>query len=254
MQDDDIDITEFWIADPATHLGLANAEIDTSRHIYDSADEKQNLIDLAIDKCTGGVYNAYVGRKHSSIPISVIGPCEDYLKSSLKRSVAPDVQTDYEDDDTEEYDEAANVDEDEVKSVIDKENDDPSPFNSSSLVLLYDDGSSKFLLAGDASRASLTEIIDRMPELQGHVDFFKIPHHGSKHNLTTVIIDNLKPKQSYITAVGNKKHPNQSVAYWLSKYGNVYSTHKTHSYIHHRKSGQNKRQGEVDITPYKKKQ
>ena len=32
---------------------------------------------------------------------------------------------------------------------------------------------------------------------------------------------------SIICACGNEKHPNSSLVYYLSKYGNVYSTHKT---------------------------
>ena len=254
LQDSGVIIHEFWLADPATYLGLKEREMKDARRIFDSADGKYNMIKLALNKCDKGkVLNAKAGLTHKTIPISVIGPCEDYMKSVLQQTIATDVKTKYEDEDTEEYDEAAKVDEDEVKSVIDKENDDPSPFNCSSLVLLYDDGTDKFLLAGDASRASLKEILTRMPELKGHVAYFKVPHHGSKHNLTTVIIDDLKPKQSYISAAGNKKHPNQSIAYWLSNYGNVYSTHLTHSYIHHRKDDEIARVGEVDIDPYRKK-
>lgn len=254
LQDPGVTIHEFWLADPALYLGLTGVDIVNARKIFDSADGKQNLIDLVINKCDEDkALNVTVGTKHEVIPIAVIGPCVEYMKSVLQQAISTDVTTKYEDEDTEEYDEAAKVDDDEVKSVIDKENDDPSPFNCSSLVLLYDDGIDKFLLAGDASRASLTEILTRMPEMKGHIAYFKVPHHGSKHNLTTVIIDDLKPKQSFISAAGNKKHPNQSIAYCLSNYGDVYSTHLTHSYIHHRKNGGIVRPGEVDIDPYRKK-
>ena len=42
----------------------------------------------------------------------------------------------YDDSSKEAYDEAFKIDDDEIKSVIDKE-EDPSPYNASSLILLY---------------------------------------------------------------------------------------------------------------------
>lgn len=57
-----------------------------------------------------------------------------------------------------------------------------------------------------------------------NVDFLKVPHHGSRRNLNTSIIEDLSPKSSCISAAGNKKHPSGRLVYWLAKYGNVYST------------------------------
>ena len=141
-----------------------------------------------------------------------------------------------------------------AKSVIDTTHDDPSPYNMSSLVVLYQPGlTERCLLAGDASRASLTQMLKDYPELKRGVAKFKVPHHGSRHNLTTEIIDALKPKKSYISAAGTKKHPNNSVVYWLSKYGNVYSTHACSSYIHSH-VGMDGRSGDTALEPLKKKQ
>ena len=37
----------------------------------------------------------------------------------------------------------------------------------------------------------------------------------------------LEPESAVISAKGSRKHPNSGIVYWLSKYCNVYSTHKS---------------------------
>jgi beta-lactamase superfamily II metal-dependent hydrolase len=76
----------------------------------------------------------------------------------------------------------------------------------------------------------------------------KVPHHGSKHNLTTDIIDKLSPKMSIISAKGSRKHPNSGIVYWLSRHGNVYSTHKSGDLLYP------KRPEQPSATPLKPKQ
>lgn len=63
------------------------------------------------------------------------------------------------------------------------------------------------------------------PEIIGST--LKVPHHGSKHNLTTEVIKKLKPSQSVISCRGSKKHPNPAIVHYLSKYGKVFSTSKS---------------------------
>lgn len=150
------------------------------------------------------------------------------------------------------YDDKYEIDDEECKSVMDKE-EDPSPYNASSLIILYEPGDGKRLLfAGDANTTSLQMMIDKYKWMR-KVDLLKVPHHGSKNNLNTKIIDALAPKKSYISAIGNLKHPNSSVVYWLSKYGDVYSTHKVHNYLHWATLEIENRKGSVTIYPLKKK-
>lgn len=83
-----------------------------------------------------------------------------------------------------------------------------------------------FLLAGDACSATLKDAVEDYPQnIPGST--LKVPHHGSKHNLTTEVINMLKPSSAVISAKGSKKHPNRAVVHFLSKHCNVYSTSKS---------------------------
>ncbi len=93
------------------------------------------------------------------------------------------------------------------------------------MILLFHPQGRNFLLAGDACAASIHQAIDDFPELVGST--LKVPHHGSKHNLTTEVIELLKPSQSVISCKGTRKHPNRAVVHFLSKYGDVFSTSKS---------------------------
>lgn len=261
LNDIDVEIEEFWLTDPSRYItdnDVKNGEDDDLkrkiRAIWENPNNPdENLIELIITYCDRA-YNVIAGDYHHIIPISIVAPNVNYYTEVAKQMIADYGVKTYEESDTEKYDEAATVDDDEAKSDIDKETDDESPYNSSSLVVLYQpDENTRVLVAGDANRASLTQMLEDYPELKKGVKKFKVPHHGSKHNLTTALIDDLKPERSYISAAGNKKHPNSSVVYWLSKYGDVYSTHISNGYIHSH-VGLPSRDGEKTINPLKAKQ
>lgn len=81
-------------------------------------------------------------------------------------------------------------------------------------------------MAGDACAKSLHDVVYNLgDEVKNCI--LKVPHHGSKHNLTTDVIDLLAPTSATISCKGSKKHPNSGVVYWLSKYCDVYSTAKS---------------------------
>ncbi|MDL2328186.1 competence protein ComEC [Desulfosarcina sp. OttesenSCG-928-A07] len=51
-----------------------------------------------------------------------------------------------------------------------------------------------FMLTGDAGREGLTEALDYLETLYGgvpQIDFFEVPHHGSRRNLSTELLDRL---------------------------------------------------------------
>jgi beta-lactamase superfamily II metal-dependent hydrolase len=135
------------------------------------------------------------------------------------------------DPDFEPYDEAILLDEKSARSVIDLD-DDPSCSNRSSMVLLFAPSDGRhFLFPGDAACISLSPVLREYGSiLKGCT--LKVPHHGSKHNLSTSIIDCLMPASAVISAQGSKKHPNSGIVYWLSRYCNVYSTHKSNALIY----------------------
>lgn len=65
------------------------------------------------------------------------------------------------------------------------------------------------------------------------IDWLKVPHHGSKHNIDNAIISHLKPKTSYISTEKIKKYANQCTINALKKVGDVYSTHKERRSLWH---------------------
>ena len=118
-----------------------------------------------------------------------------------------------------------------AKSSIDNEPDDCSPTNAGSIILLFEPiAGRRFLLFGDANRAAIADAVSNSANLTGCT--IKVPHHGSKHNLTSALIDELAPNCAIISAKGTQKHPSRGIVHCLSKHCNVYSTHKSGNLIH----------------------
>lgn len=261
LQDDDVTIGTFWLTDPALYLDASDIQRYRNeesakkavRNIWQkSTDINLNLIDLASDKGIT-VKSVSDGFRHHILPISIVGPSDEYYGEVVKAMVADYGIKTYEDSSKEAYDDAFKIDENDIKSVIDSE-EDLSPYNASSLIVLYqpEDGK-KLLFAGDANTTSLQMMLDKYKRLR-NVDILKVPHHGSSRNLNTSIIKALSPKKCYISAAGNKKHPSGRLVYWLAKYGDVYSTHICNSYIHYGSANMPKRKGAVTLAPLKKKE
>lgn len=258
LQDDDITIDTFWLTDPAQYLDVddirsyrnkKNATKAVRKIWQKSTDPNLNLIDLALNKCTT-VESVTDGAEHPILPISIVGPSDEYYAEVVKTMVADYGIKTYEDSSKEAYDDAFKIDENDIKSVIDSE-EDSSPYNASSLIILYEPENGKRLLfAGDANTTSLQMMLNKYKRLR-NVDFLKVPHHGSRRNLNTSIIEALSPKKCYISAAGNKKHPSGRLVYWLAKYGNVYSTHICNSYMHCQSGTIPNRNGSVNLMPLK---
>lgn len=260
LDDDEITINEFWLIDPAAHIGKddihryqneANA-IKAVRKLFNKpGDTSQNLISKIIEKDINGK-TVMFGEEHSVIPIKVLAPTEGHYKELVKEMVSDFGIKTYEEVDTSAYDESALPDKNDVKSVIDID-DDPSPYNASSLVLLFEpEEGKKFLFTGDANCASLNNMIENCNGELDNITILKVPHHGSKHNMTTEIIEKLKPEFSIISAKGTKKHPSSGIVYWLSKTGDVYSTHKSAGGLHYSRNVE--RKGNKSAIPLRKKE
>lgn len=182
------------------------------------------MIDIAEEK---GVFASVIeGGKYKDVPLTVVGPCGTYYHEAAL-GMMKDYKEIINDPDTTPYDEALSCNDNDANSVI-NENNETSATNQSSIILLFEpQGGQRFLLTGDCSSQSLN-ISSDIYDLSKCI--LKVPHHGSKHNLTTGLIDKLQPIKSAICASGTKKHPNAGIVYWLSKYGNGYSTHKGEFY------------------------
>lgn len=228
--DSNVEISQFWYIDPAKYLDETDVKYYTKREnvkrevrkIFDEPNASgRNLLDLLTNRAKISVESGYT---HEEIPIKVVAPSKKYYNEIVKNMVLNYVET-YEDSDTQDYDEKALPDYPE--SIIDYD-DDGSFFNAGSLVLLFKPNENeKILFTGDANCASLVDMLENYGDEVKNISILKVPHHGSKHNLTTEIINKFKPKVSIISAKGTKKHPNFGIVYNLGKHGDVYSTHKS---------------------------
>ena len=91
------------------------------------------------------------------------------------------------------------------------------------LVLAAKYKETKFLLTGDASIRAFNIMINNGNDLSA--DFLKVPHHGSKYNLNSNIVNIINPKYAIIChnnrKFGNSKdsHPNNEILSLLDKQG-----------------------------------
>ncbi len=90
-----------------------------------------------------------------------------------------------------------------------------SPANESSVIFQILHNDKIFLFTGDAGLKAFGEIRDSWSK----IFFLKVPHHGSRKNLSKEIIEKLKPQKSFISALNEDDHPHPDVAACLKKHG-----------------------------------
>lgn len=194
-----------------------NHPTDATRNLIDEVRRYSHLIEPSL------------GLDVVRMPLCVIGPRPKFFQEACFQMALNFAELEDETD-ADNYAEDELPTEEEAKSIMDEKKEE-SPTNMSSMILLFHPDGRNFLLAGDACSATLKDAVADYPQ---HVpgSTLKVPHHGSKHNLTTEVIDMLKPSSAVISAKGSKKHPNRAVVHFLSKYCNVYSTSKSGTLVY----------------------
>ena len=224
-------ITNFYIRRPDTVVGndsrrllYQTGELESNaKAVYNHpTDSNRNLIDEAIRY--SNLLEPSLGTDVPGIPLMMIGPTPQFFQNACYE-MALDFAELEDEEDYEVYAEDELPSEEEAQSVMDEVKEE-SPTNKSSMILLFHPAGHSFLLAGDSCSAALKDAVLEYPQSLPRC-ILKVPHHGSKHNLTTEVIDMLRPSSAVISARGSKKHPNSAVVHFLSKYCNVYSTHKS---------------------------
>ncbi|MBB3753769.1 beta-lactamase superfamily II metal-dependent hydrolase [Mycolicibacterium sp. BK634] len=100
---------------------------------------------------------------------------------------------------------------------------DTAPANGSSIAVLFRYGKRTCLLAADAHPDVLIGGVDELLGPAGvlHVDVFKLPHHGSKANVTNELLRRIQAR-TYVFSTdgsGNQRHPNDQAVARVLKYG-----------------------------------
>jgi hypothetical protein len=120
-----------------------------------------------------------------------------------------------------------------LSKYLDDASDDTSAHNQSSLIFLFEpENGKKYLFMGDAGKDAFNNIpLFLRNQIKG-VSWLKVPHHGSKHNMDSDMINWIKPNTAYISTDGS--YLNQCTVNALKKARcSVYSTHKENtSFLH----------------------
>ena len=92
---------------------------------------------------------------------------------------------------------------------------DKSPFNLSSIVCLVEHGNLKILLTGDGRSDDIFYGLENAGLLDAdgrlHVNILKMPHHGSKANMTDEFLQKITADHYVISADGKHSNPDQEV-------------------------------------------
>lgn len=121
--------------------------------------------------------------------------------------------------------------------------DTVSARNNSSVITVITDAGEDHLFTGDAGITALKAAADELERVRHHlpvVEFFQVPHHGSRRNLGPEILDRWFPTGgSEITAfvssgLADEKHPGKAVMTELRQRGfMIYTTEGGHLFHHH---------------------
>lgn len=106
--------------------------------------------------------------------------------------------------------------------------DDPSEANGASIAFIIEYKNRKILLSGDAHEDLLVKNLKNLGSSVSNpieLDVFKVPHHGSKYNISKELLNLMKCDHYLLATNGNYfKHPHKVAMARLIKYGTADST------------------------------
>lgn len=237
-----ITIGKMLVNDPGNHVSsdeVKRYRLQTSvekeaREVF-SLDDGRNLFDM-LDKTKVLYEEAFSDSNYSHLDnhIEIVAPTEAYYEQ-LVYSFRNNLQA-YDDGDFDSDDAILTSDNSKVYSpTLDKTPDDASAHNQSSIMVLFkpDDGK-KYLFMGDAGREAFANLNAIDKNSIANVTWLKVPHHGSKHNMSNEMINHIRPEIAYISAEKYGKYISQAIVSALKKAGSkVYSTHKNGNLWHY---------------------
>lgn len=242
----DLRFNSFWVNDPTKHELIPDdvKSVRTQKSldaklkcVYDyKEDDTKNLLDL-IDLVGVHREEAFAGQYLRNPQITIISPTKDYYESLLPKfrnrlkfywAIEGLEENAYSED-------KDSSDTNTLSKTLDDAKDDNSAHNQSSIVFLLETDEGKmFLFTGDAGRDAFNHVPQKLLNSFNGVDWMKVPHHGSKHNLDTSIIKHVNPKVAYISTEKQGKYLSRCTVFALKKNGTkVYSTSQNRCSIRH---------------------
>lgn len=232
-------IKKVWVHDPYEHVDVDDVKHirkeETLRERLNAAyafSDGTNLLEH-LDESNINRKEVFSGDTYNALDIIVLGPDEDYYESLI-----PEFRVDLDFKEEQPEDVYAGLEcfcqtEDQFYSkALEDAYDDKSKVNQSSIIFAFCPKDEVFLFTGDAGKEALSRVLDKYKELE-NINWLKVPHHGSKHNLNNDIIARLQPKVSYISTEKYKKYANKCTVNALKKVGRVYSTHTDRADLWH---------------------
>ncbi len=140
----------------------------------------------------------------------LLSPTEERLRRLLRKWPEPDRG----DDDSGSFDQLIGAFVDEVDRGVGEFGKDTSVANGSSIAFLFEYGGASILFGADAYASDLQTSIGALLAQRGdaklHVRLFKLPHHGSRQNITDDLLDLIEPDEILVCTDGSKfKHPDE---------------------------------------------
>jgi beta-lactamase superfamily II metal-dependent hydrolase len=229
-----IDFGEAWLHLPKNHTDLSALQFALS---YTSAAKVQKIIQKSLEtqsKLESAIKSRYKVLREPFAGetigfLTVCGPTKRFYEEQLAQFADLEKLAELEDSLSSYQDRIANEEFLEGKTYLPIDGiglgEAPTePENESSTILgtIYD--GAKILLTADAGVEALTQAKHSYD--LASLAWMQIPHHGSRRNINEDLIDHLRPRLAYVSAVGNNKHPRRKVVNAFKNVGtHVYSTH-----------------------------
>jgi beta-lactamase superfamily II metal-dependent hydrolase len=204
-----------------------------ARHVADSIEATAWLIEALRDKGIP-VTEPFADENNRVGPFEVLGPTKAFFEESVRS-----------------YDDVRGLDEmveagisvrrrttvgagaGEPDDILLQTPDSPEAHKQVSLILLLEFEGDKYLFPGDAGRAGFAACPD-LERARG-LHWFKVPNHGSKHNLSPELLDLLKPALAYVSCSGTSINPHPALISALQSRGaTIYSTARSGNVWHRR--------------------
>lgn len=238
-----VDIKKMWIIDPQNHISQEDVDNNIkdatlykrARSVYDL--DNKNLLDMLDEMENIEVVEPFsnvedFANEHVAFDglIEVIGPSIEYYEKKVV-----DFRNDLEksptyDDEVESPDSRATTDSSQeiFSQALEDANDDSSSHNQTSVIFLFKPQTGKkYLFMGDAGREAMANLKYKEDfEQIKNIHWLKVPHHGSKHNLSNELINTFNAHVAYISTEKKGHYLNMATVNALKAKGtDVYSTH-----------------------------
>lgn len=241
-----IDINELWVNDPGKHVSVEdvkryriqeNAEKE-ARSVFTLRNGKNffDVLDKVKDRITvKEAFSDSVFEKYEN-HIEVLGPTKTFyeeLAFSFRNKLEPVEDTINESAEEVVFSSAGQV----TSKTLDESNDDPSSHNQSSILTVFrtdDDGGNTFFFPGDAGREAFSRMYNCDKDKIKDVTFLKVPHHGSRGNMNSDMINWINPKIGVVSTESYGHYLDELVVKVLKKKGAyLVSTHQSGNIWYH---------------------